>query len=621
MISSSQYRPQLLLLLCANTPTHRTSDSEATHLLMISDILNNPNMNPPQALSYYLKYQLNPTDSMNARIRGALSNQRITFALTNLLRIHFFRQRPAIIWNVNQMYKWQRAALSILTPYMEWMVLLFNVLASTHSLAVSDPYPADPSTIDDEWKRSINDRLEQFELLPFVERAVYLDIFNPEFFHIVFDTWDKHLHPLAHMYGENLSPQDTTKYSDAWARYQADILDRLFKWITQRKIQVEDDKPLEDILNLMPHRLQWIIKEQVVSGFRIPALPTKTGILMPSDLTPLLTSLTKIEESLIIVSQTNHLVNYDDSLLLEVLSQFDSMAAYELRSDRHHSPDNITYLDMVEANYIRHHHVKPSPLQIRQAVCQFVGVILRNRNSGFESMRLLNGSDRFQAEQPPLYVARITKGKNKAPALSNAIESISKILKVYCKDGLERVSEDAWHGLDAKDDRFATSRSLLTRAFKHTASPWAKNPYARTGNSNRSNYMTLISSWFFLSTHAAHSTSVEANYKEIGYDQPYMNNPRIYRIIDDITSLSFGTWHQLVKPDGQMTHTGTTEATMPMRRENIISASSFINDVYQFIRQSPMFSIHISTTPTTYNHSITNQSSQFMDSVIQVCLK
>lgn len=306
MISKSKFRPQLLLLLCANTPMHRISDSETTHILMISDILNNPHINPSQALNYYLKYQLNPTDSMNARIRGALSNQRITFALANLMRIDFFRTRPAAIWNINQIYKWQRVALSIMTPFIEWMALLFNILASIHDLALTDPYPADESTIDNAWKLRINAKLELFDLLPFALRDVCIDVYDAEFFHILFNVWDQTLCNVDYWYGVDLSQQAENvgiRCRYTWKKYEDDLFQNIFKWIRKRRVQIEGDQSLERILDLMPDRLRWILKAQVVSGFRLPTLPSKTGILVPLQLVRLMDTLTNIEESLIMVRQ------------------------------------------------------------------------------------------------------------------------------------------------------------------------------------------------------------------------------------------------------------------------------------------------------------------------------
>ncbi|KAG6876526.1 hypothetical protein C0993_002466 [Termitomyces sp. T159_Od127] len=614
IISRSRFRPQLLLLLCANTPTHRISDSEITHLLMISDILNNPHMNQSNALNYYLRYQLNPTDSMNARIRGALSDERVTLALANLLRIDYFRTQPSAIWNINQLYKWQRAALSIMTPYIEWTALLFNILASTNPLALTEPYPTDnESLINDTWKYRLNANLELFDLLPFPLRDVYLDIFDSEFFHIVFNTWHEHLNDLAYWYGIDLaqeSPAVSTRYNNAWLSYEDQLLAKLGKWINNRLTQIGDDPALVQILKLMPDRLLWIIKAQVVSGFRLPALSTKTGILVPLQLNPLLNAFANIEESLIMV-----------------IGQFDSMAAYELRSDRHHNTENCTYLDLIEAVHIRVRHDEPTTFELRRAVCHFVGVLIRNRRSGFQTMRALNGGNSTHAEKPPFYIPLIIKGRKKEPRIIRAIEVISAITKDFCAKGLTGIPEDKWKALQGGKDCVPTSRTLLVRALTKTCSPWMTSPYARTGNHNRSNYLATISSWLFLSTHAVSSSLTEPEYKEVGYEARYWRDPSAYQVLCDITafrydgnpdSIGFKAWHLVLKPPST-TPVSSQLATEPsfkaIRHGNLSSASSFINDVYKYLHRSQLFSLDVSRQ--TAEHTLTVRARNFMDSVVE----
>ncbi|KAG6886900.1 hypothetical protein C0992_001721 [Termitomyces sp. T32_za158] len=615
-ISQSKFRPQLLLLLCANTPVHRISDSETTHIIMISDILNNPQMDPSQALNYYLKYQLNPTDSMNARIRGALSNQRVTFALSNLMRIAFFRTHPAISWNINQMYKWQRVALSIVTPHIEWMVLLFNVLASTHNLALTDTYPQDESLITEDWKVRINTRLELFDLLPFTLRDVYLDVFNDQFFHIILNTWSEHLHDVVYWYGTNFDQESddvSIRYQQAWKKYETQLLQSLFTWIRDRSVEIEGDGDLERVLTLMPDRIRWIVKAQVVSGFRLPQCNTKTGILAPLHLSPLMNALTNIEESLLIV-----------------LGQFDSMAAYELRTDRRHSSDNLTYLDLVEAVNQRTLQSEPTTLEIRAAACGFIGLLIARRRSAFYSMRVLNGGSNTKPEAPPPYIAAITKGKSKDPRIESAIDAISTIIKIYSASGYNKVSQEQWEALRGGPDCIPTSRKLLVRAISNTASPWLQSKYTRTGNSNRSNYFGAMAAWLFLTTHAVTSSSVEFDYKEIGYEEPYWNDASAYQLLCDLSNVrhdksnssqpNFHGWHRLIKHVS--TTTSSTEpamqlSSMAVHHGNVASASAFLNDIYRFLQRSQIFSLDVSSAEGSTQHVLVGRARNFMDTVTE----
>ncbi|KAG6877333.1 hypothetical protein C0993_008521 [Termitomyces sp. T159_Od127] len=609
MIAKSEYRSQLLLLLCANTPTHRTTESETTHLVMISNILNNSKMNASQSLMYYVKYQLNPTDSMNARIRGALSNERLTFALAGLLRIDFFRAHPAMLWNINQIYKWQRCALSILTPYIEWTSLAFDILASTNELALTEPFPTGKSTITYAIKKAINAKLERFMEQPFSMRQVCVDVFNAEFFCIILDVWHKRLEPLAHMFGTVLTGDTANTYSQAWEQYQEDILHRLFTWIEARKAEVKEDPELEKVLDLMPDRLRWIIKGQVATGFRIPLLFTNSALLMPSMLTPLITSLSKIEESLIIV-----------------LSQFDSMASYELRTDRHYSPSNLTYLDIIEACHNRARRPPVTGLDLRCAVSHFIGLLIEHRYTTFEHMRALNGGGYLHPENPPAYIARITKGKTKEPALSNAINAIASIIKSYTSDKAKGISDEQWKQLSGGDDCIPTSRRLLQRAITKTASNWMKVPKAKVGNPNRTNHLTTIATWLFLSTHAVHSCSVEPDYKGVGYEAPYFSNENVFDLVTDLCgyfydeenpdAIGFKTWHERVEPESTAESLTTAIGPMPMQQANVASASTFLSDVYRFLQRSEMFSFDLIESNTS-THCLTAHASRLMDSLVE----
>lgn len=308
------------------------------------------------------------------------------------------------------------------------------------------------------------------------------------------------------------------------------------------------------------------------------------------------------------------------------------MAIYELRSDRHHSTSNLTYLDIIEGVHLRTRHSEPTALELRRAACYFIGVLIEHRHSGFESMRILNGGDSMTPEKPPSYIASIIKGKHKDPRITRAIEVISSIAKTYSAHGLTSVTDQQWKALQGGEDCVPTSRKLLTRAFHKTTSSWMTSQYTRTGNPNRSNYFSTMASWLFLSTHAPASLSVELEYKEVGYEAPYWNHLPAYKVICKITrycydetdsdSTAFKTWHKIVAPSKSTSaavQTRTKQAIMADRHANITSVSSFLNDVYRFLHHSQVFSLDVSHKEGQSEPALTGRARHFMDSLVQVC--
>ncbi|KAG5337017.1 hypothetical protein C0989_011180 [Termitomyces sp. Mn162] len=600
-INSSPFRGQMLAHLCANKRTHLTKELVVNRFLMLADMVNATDADRIAIVTYFLASCLDPADSMTGRIRAALSNIRFTFALTDLLRIEWYRTVGIQSWTTNQLYTWHRVALPLMTPLFEWNALCLQLLVTCRLQTFAQPFPVN---ITLKLRQTINDEIEAFSHLPVEERLLRLDLFDDTFFSIPSAAYSTHFMGLSHLYGADLDSLTSImrkRFLHAWEQYQKYLFDSFEQWIARRRTEFSKDGQIKWILDRMMHRLRWIVSGQVVAGFRLPPA-VKTPFLTPQFLALHCGSLTDRQEAII-----------------SVLGHFEPLVQHILRTDRKHTPTNSTCLDLVEELYRRDSREEFTPLNIRKASVAVLGVFFRHSQVALENLRVIN--DQGRGERPPQYIKQTLQSKDKLTRQS--FKLISQIMRTVAHSGVDEVLATDWDNLRCDSSAVPTSRILLRSCFALTTSTWADETYARKGNPNGSNYFQRLAPYFFLATHTVSSMSPEK-----GYNQPALEGASFAHaggvdIVHDLEKLGLNTWHRLRNHDEtapviHAAHQLVNSSFRMSRRANVDFINTWLRDVFRRMHKSPLFSISL-TIENKDIRVLKRSSRHLMDRLVKIC--
>ncbi|KAG6877331.1 hypothetical protein C0993_008519 [Termitomyces sp. T159_Od127] len=603
--------------LTSNKPLYQVKENDENLVLMACDTILNATEEPIDALAFYLSECLDITSTMNTRIKAGLCNPRATSALAELMRFPWYRTHGIKAFTSNVLSTWSRVALPLVVPYIEWAGLALKVLSSTHKYAISIPYPEE-CAITSDVTRSINDDLEQFNELSAPEQELYPDFLDDEFFDMLARLYGQHLAAHFYLFGTNLDLQPIEireNYEGAWKKYIADLRENCVTWIRSRQLELtaEEDRPLLTLLDRLPDRLRWLIEAQVAASYHHPKLATPTPLIVPDFICRVAKNLALHEEGLI-----------------QILSQFEPLAHYVLRTAQGHSVTKRTYTKLIEELMFKRYKNKvPSESNIRRAICAFVGVVLVHRNVGLESMRSVNGVHlKTNRELPPEYHAEIFDTKNEA--LTGAVNALISICRMAQQRGVKRIDETTWFALNSTDIA-PTSQNLITLILNHTAVPWDLHALAQPGSANGNNYYRMLCIYIYFVARVVYTKSAGPKYNIIGHEYGLFRRPEVHAIVDDILQIpwdpdrdfapAFQTWHTLGDADMEgvnVAHENATQQYAVFRQTLVQDANAMVNDVFKKMMRSNLFSLSITGANSRKVRVLKRESRSLLERLIEV---
>ncbi|KAG6877332.1 hypothetical protein C0993_008520 [Termitomyces sp. T159_Od127] len=568
--------------LTTNKPLFQIRENDENLVLLACDTILHATEGAVEALGFFLTECLDQQNTMNTRIRAGLCNARATQALAELMRFSWHRTVGLKYFSANILFFWHRVALSLISPYMEWAGLSFKILSSTHSLALTAPYPPE-AEIDDKRINEVNQEIDQFGQLMAEDQDLSLDFLDDRFFNMISTSYIHHLAPHFHLFGAELGIE---AYGHAWTEYEKSIFKGCETWIVERKKDLveAEDTALLTLIRRLPDRLRWMLRHQVGAGQEFPKAPTNTPLIVPYFV------------SLLAKKFADH-----DEGLIQILSQLEPLACYLLRPSQEHSVTRKTYIQILEDLTYRNDNRIPNPVEVKNAVCSYIQVILKHRDLGLDYMRNENGiHPKSNRELQPSYQTDILSRTEEDA--KTTVSNLISILRLVVTRGIKKIPDTSWYPLVSSVA--PVSRNIVTLILEHTTLPWSSHQYARPGNPNGNNYFRVLGTYIYLVSRCVYTRSAGPKHSGRGFEYTLFRRPEVHSIVDEISQIplmatdefypAFPTWHELGEPDmpaipvesANVSHQFST-----LRHSHIREANSIITDLHKKMLKSDLFSI------------------------------